>query len=102
MKHNLKLNRIICHHLLPWKGTPEQLYLLVQKVTFELLIHCATTATVSIVDFFPSKKYNILRTKTVLKTIHVNIFCARFLYCPKIILQLETFPHLNPSNYLFL
>lgn len=28
MKHNLKLNGIICHYLLPWKGIPVQFFLL--------------------------------------------------------------------------
>lgn len=98
MKHNLNLNRIICHYLLPWKGTSGQFYFLEQEVTFELLIHCVTTAIVSISDFFPSKNYNLLRTKTVLKTIHVKIFFVTFLYHPKILWQLETFPYLNNNN----
>lgn len=102
MKYNLKLNRIICHYLLPGNGTPGQLYFLVQRATFELLIHCVTTALVSITDIFSSKRYHLLRTKTVLETIHVKISCVTFLYHPKIHLLLEAFPQLNPNNCSFL
>lgn len=99
MKHNLKLNRIICHHLLPRNSW---VALLLGAKSNLWTPYTLTTAIVSIIDFFPSKKYNLLRTKAAPKTIHVKIFCARFLYHPKIFLQLETFPHHKANNCLFL
>lgn len=105
MKHILKLNGIVCHYLLPWKGILCRFFfsILCGKVTFELLTCNVIIAIVSIIDFF-FQKYNLLKIETVVKSFHVKIG-DDMLYQVSILLQVSlaawTCPP-NPTNCLFL